>query len=73
MHQELHINGDFLLVAQFDQILIILESGLKFHKISSMLVSIKESRNNLLATFWGYFRSLGKVPIEILPEKRHIT
>ena len=88
MHQVLHINADFLLVAQFDQILIILESGLKFHKISSMLVWIKESRNNLHATFFGSFEvistpktghtgqiisSLGKVPIEILPEERHIT
>ena len=51
MHQELHINGDFWLVVRIDLILLVLESVSKFHKISSRLVSIEESQNNLLSTF----------------------
>ena len=61
MHQELHINGDFWLVVRIDLILLVLESVLKFHKISSRLVSIKESQNNLLSTFSGVIWGHNKV------------
>ena len=65
MHQALHINGDFWLVVRIDLILLVLENVLKFHKISSRLVSIKESQNNLLSTFsgviWGTMTGHNKV------------
>jgi len=61
MHQALHINGDFWLVVRIDLILLVLESVSKFHKISSRLVSIKESQNNLLSTFSGVIWGHNKV------------